>query len=47
MKCILADVSSFSLRTFVLGAPVRLWTSWLFDSFYVSLDRLVLIHLSK
>ena len=46
MKCILAALSGFAVRSIVFGAPLRFWTLWLFESLYVCLDKLILIHLS-
>ena len=46
MEHILAGMSGFSLTFAIFGAPVRFWTLWLFESLYVGLDRLTLMHLS-
>ena len=41
MKCILASISSISLKSIVFGAPMCFWTLWPFELPYVCLDRLI------
>ena len=46
MKCILAGMSSFAIRSLVFSAPLHFWTLRLFESLYVYYNKLILKHLS-
>ena len=40
MKCILADVFSFALRSIVYSASMCFWPLWLFELLFVYLDKI-------
>ena len=46
MKCVLAVISSSTLKSVVFGTRMRFWLLWLFELLYIYLDKLTLTLLS-